>query len=155
MIWLAIFGPSHYRKKQHARLASKQEPPPVPGWLILYFGVLITLTIVALILSIITIGFLFLLFLVWCCLRRRRCFIIRSLCYRPISSIDFLGGLFLHLSSQSLALPAQRCCLTTLPSLRVVAAKPTLAAAYPTWPFYFGYVRCENSVNVCLAIARD
>jgi hypothetical protein len=37
MIWLAIFGPSHYRKKQHARLASKQEPPPVPGWLILYW----------------------------------------------------------------------------------------------------------------------
>jgi hypothetical protein len=156
MIWLAIFGPSHYRKKQHARLASKQEPPPVPGWLILYFGVLITLTIVALIPSTITIGFLFLLFLVWCCLRRRRCFIIRSLCYRPTSSIDFFGRPLLASLIAIVGLASAALLPHYASKLeRVVAAKPTLAAAYPTWPFYFGYVRCENSVNVCLAIARD
>jgi hypothetical protein len=118
MIWLAIFGPSHYRKKQHARLASKQEPPPVPGWLILYwrldhvddrrshskhhndrlpFFIIPGLVLLASPTLLYLFGHS------------------ATVLLRQSTS---LGGLFLHLSSQSLALPAQRCCLTTLPSLR-------------------------------------
>ena len=30
IVWIAFFGPSHYRKKQQTRLASKPKPPPHP-----------------------------------------------------------------------------------------------------------------------------
>jgi hypothetical protein len=83
-------------------------------------------------------------------------FIIRSLCYRPTSSIDFFGRPLLASLIAIVGLASAALLPHYASKLeRVVAAKPTLAAAYPTWPFYFGYVRCENSVNVCLAIARD
>jgi hypothetical protein len=130
--------------------------PPVPGWLILYFGVLITLTIVALIPGTITIGFLFFIIpglvllasptLLYYSVTLLPSYFVNRLFGRPLlASLIAIVGL-----ASAALLPHYASQLES-----VVAAKTTLAAAYPTWPFYFGYVRCENSVNVCLAIARD
>lgn len=129
--------------------------PAVPGWLAIYFAVLITLTIVAFQPDAITIGTLLMIVpglvllasptLLYYSAALLPSFLINRLLRRPL-----LAYLVAIVSLGSAALLPHY--VSRLES--VFAAKSRFRAAYPTRPFYFGTVPCA-AFSVCLVIARD
>jgi hypothetical protein len=129
--------------------------PAVPGWLAIYFAVLITLTIVAFEPGAITYAAFFLFVpglvllasptLLYYSAALLPSFLINRLLRRPL-----LAYLVAIVSLGSAALLPHY--VSRLES--VFAAKSRFRAAYPTRPFYFGTVHCLG-FSVCLVIARD